>query len=98
MGKEEIFRNALVEYLQTQLEGEQRKCGTYAEVVEAQKKASDEARKVLETMPKEGGRKVCRFYFCHSDRGLASYLSNGGQGYRGAIPGYWYDRLRKDKV
>ena len=44
MGKEEIFRNALVEYLQTQLEGEQRKCGKYAEVVEAQKKASDEAR------------------------------------------------------
>lgn len=34
MGKEEIFRNALVEYLQTQLEGEQRKCGKYAEVVE----------------------------------------------------------------
>ena len=61
MGKEEIFRNALVEYLQTQLEGEQRKCGKYAEVVEAQKKASDEARKVLETMPKEAGEAVEKY-------------------------------------
>ena len=49
MDKEELFRNACIEYLQLQLEEERKKRESYGEVVKKQRKASEEVK----TMPKE---------------------------------------------
>ena len=53
MDKEELFRNACIEYLQLQLEEERKKRESYGEVVKKQRKASEEVKILLETMPKE---------------------------------------------
>lgn len=53
MDKEEIFRNACIEYLQIQLEEERKKRENYREVVKKQREASEEVKNLLETMPKE---------------------------------------------
>ena len=53
MDKEELFRNACIEYLQLQLEEERKKRESYGEGVKKQRKASEEVKILLETMPKE---------------------------------------------
>ncbi|ODR28350.1 hypothetical protein [Eisenbergiella tayi] len=53
MDKEELFRNACIEYLQLQLEEERKKRESYGEAVKKQRKASEEVKILLETMPKE---------------------------------------------
>lgn len=61
MDREEYFRDYLMESLQGYLMEEKRKGGRYAELVEAQKEASEEVRRLFARQPGEAAEAVDRY-------------------------------------